>query len=82
MTALFEFTLRVAAADRAGYYMTRWDQATPVTVLAETRDKALAKAKTVMGSPPAGRFWAIDVRDISEVDTRPTAAPADEQPLT
>ena len=65
----FEFDLRIAAADREGYYITRWDLAQKITVRAETKDEAFKKAWVVMGEAPPGRYWTGKCDSIHEVDT-------------
>lgn len=39
------YKLLAAGRDSTGYYYTRWDRATPISVKAETEAEALEKAK-------------------------------------
>ena len=55
--ALFRFRWLIAAADRGGYYMTRWDQGVEVVTYAATKAAAWELAKQVLGDPPAGEYW-------------------------
>lgn len=57
MTALFY--LRAAQADRAGYYYTRWDQATPIEVVAETKQAAINAAAAILGEARRDRYWTF-----------------------
>jgi hypothetical protein len=54
---LFDFDLRLAQADREGYYYTRWDQATPVTIRAATKQEAINMAAAALGEPRRGHYW-------------------------
>jgi hypothetical protein len=56
-TTLFDFDLLLAQADREGYYFTRWDQATPITVRAATKQQAINSAAAALGEPRRGRYW-------------------------
>lgn len=68
---MFEFVLRAAETD--GQSLTRWDQATPVTVRAETKQDAIAKAAKVLGNPlRSGYWWTFIVDDIREVEPTET----------
>lgn len=53
----FEFHLRVVDCDREGYYIPRWDRATPIVVRAATKQEAINKAAAAMGECPRGRGW-------------------------
>ena len=64
---MFRFNTRVANSDPSGYYHTRWDKATPVTVLANDADEAITKAKASMGRPNAGRQWSVIVDSADEI---------------
>ncbi|MBF4549689.1 hypothetical protein [Pseudoclavibacter sp. VKM Ac-2888] len=64
---VFEYEMRVASADREGYYITRWDQATPVTANAATKQDAVNKACAQMGPARPGRYWTVKVDKVREV---------------
>ena len=64
---LFEFDMRVASADKEGYYYTRWDQAYPITLTAENKQEAVNKAVAAMGEPRSGRYWTVVTDKIREV---------------
>lgn len=57
----------VARGDTSGYYLTRWDTAVPVTVIADTKDEAEQKAKDFMGDPGFGRYWSVSIKSVEEV---------------
>lgn len=67
LAPLFRFTGEYVDMDPTGYAMTRWDRATPVSVLASTREEAFQKAWAMLGKPPEGRGWSIRWSRISEV---------------
>lgn len=56
----FEFDLRLASADREGYYYTRWDRAIKITVTAQTEKEAARKAAKALGDPRRTGTWASD----------------------
>ena len=62
---LFDFDLRLAQADREGYYYTRWDQATPITVRAATKQDAINVAAHALGAPRSGRYWVARVKSVT-----------------
>lgn len=64
---LFRFNARVVESDPSGYYMTRWDRAQPVVVVAHTRDEAFEKAWAMMGEPPRHRAWAVKIDSAEEI---------------
>jgi len=66
-TPVFDFDLRLARADREGYYHTRWDQAQRITVRAENKQAAVNKAAAALGSPGSGRYWTALCDQIREV---------------
>lgn len=70
--ATFRFKVRVAAKDPEGYYITKWGEATPVTVFAHDADEAMRKARSSMGEPPWNKQWAvmIDGADEERVDIK------------
>jgi hypothetical protein len=56
--AEFEYDLRLTTADPEGYYFTRWDRATKITVRAATEKAAAAKAAEALGDPKSTGTWA------------------------
>ena len=62
---LFDFDLRLAQADREGYYYTRWDQATPVTVRATDQQTAINQAAAALGPARPGRYWVARVNKVT-----------------
>jgi hypothetical protein len=62
------FHMRVASADREGYYYTRWDQATPVTTRATTKQQAVNAACALMGEARRGRYWTVMVDKVEPVN--------------
>lgn len=69
----FDFDLLLAQADREGYYYTRWDLATPITVRATTKQKAINAAARALGQPRRNRHWVARTKRVT------AAAVADEQ---
>jgi hypothetical protein len=65
MSRLFDFDLWLAQADRGGYYVTRWDQATPITVRAATKQEAINDAAAALGAPRQGRYWVARVKQVT-----------------
>lgn len=63
--ALYDFDLRLAQADREGYYYTRWDQSTHITVRAATKQQAVDDAVAVLGEPRQGRYWVARVSKVT-----------------
>ena len=61
---LFDFDLLMAQADREGYYYTRWDLATPITVRAATQQQAINDAAAALGQPRRGRYWVARVKKV------------------
>ena len=61
---LFDFDLVLAQADREGYYYTRWDLATPITVRAATQQQAINDAAAALGQPRRGRYWVARVKKV------------------
>ena len=61
---LFDFDLLMAQADREGYYFTRWDLATPITVRAATQQQAINDAAAALGQPRRGRYWVARVKKV------------------
>lgn len=70
------FKFKVAEADRHGYYVTRWDRATPVSVIADSKPDALEKVWALMGEARSGRYWTADLQSVepapAPVETEPT----------
>ena len=60
----FDFDLLMAQADREGYYYTRWDLATPITVRAATQQQAINDAAAALGQPRRGRYWVARVKKV------------------
>lgn len=65
MSALFDFDLLLAQADREGYYYTRWDQATRITVRAATQQEAINAAAAALGAPRRGRYWVARTKSVT-----------------
>lgn len=81
MTALFDFDLLLAQADREGYYYTRWDQATPITARAATKQEAINAAAAALGQPRRGFYWVARVKKVTaSVITAERAALAERRP--
>ena len=65
---LFRFNVRVVESDPIGYYITHWDRALPVSVIAHSRDEAFKKAETMMGDPAPHKSWAVRIETAEEID--------------
>lgn len=73
----FRFQGRAVGQDPEGYYYPRWDIATPISVVADTRQEATAKAFEMLGvhprfgregnsARPASSGWALVWDSIEE----------------
>ena len=65
---LFDFDLLLAEADREGYYYTRWDKATPITVRAATKRQAAADAAAALGESRRGHYWVYRVKRVTSAE--------------
>ncbi len=54
---LYRFKGRATGSDPDGYYVVRWDRATPLSVLAHTKQEANGKAWKLLGPHP--RFGSV-----------------------
>lgn len=66
----FEFHLRAVQHDREGYYYPRWDKATPIVMVAATKQEAINLAAAALGDPPRGRlgwYWGFKCDRIKAV---------------
>lgn len=70
---MMRFDMRAAQADREGYYYTRWDKATPISVVAETKRQAINKAAAALGDARPGYCWVFVVDSIREPTPDPEA---------
>lgn len=73
MNEQFDFYVRVIDKDPDGYYLPRWDQATPLVVRATNRAEAFEKARTVMGACRNGWTWTWR---IDRIEAAPTGGEA------
>lgn len=64
--AKMRFFIRYTVSDPSGYFHTRWDNATPIEVIAKDREEAEQKVSAVIGAPPRNRAWTIKVDKIVE----------------
>ncbi len=64
---MYRFELRYVSRSIDPYYHTRWDLATPASILAVTRDEAGAKLMAMLGDPPRGEKWTWVVDRIDEM---------------
>ena len=64
---LFRFNARAVESDPTGYYMTRWDKALPVSVIAHNREEAFLKVETMMGDPARHGAWAGRIDSAEEI---------------
>lgn len=68
MSAMFDFDLLLAQADSEGYYYTRWDLATRITVRAATKQQAINDAAAALGEPRRGRYWVARVKKVTRAE--------------
>ena len=66
-TTEFVFEMRAVDRDRDHYYVTRWDRATPVEVVAPTKQEAINKAAVMLGDAPRGRYWVFKVDKVRDL---------------
>jgi len=64
---MFRFKMRAVEKDPEGYYYVRWDRATPLIVIAETREDAYKKCWALMGKSSRGWAWTAVIDAIEEV---------------
>jgi hypothetical protein len=74
-----EFVFEMRAVDRStdSYYVTRWDRAVPVEVVAATKQEAINRADAMLGSAGSHRYWVFrvdKVRDVRASDEKVGAA--------
>lgn len=66
----YRFNMRRTKYDKTGYYYTRWDNATSMSVIAETQGEAINKALAL--SPVWDKYsdwrWTFHIDSIEEVD--------------
>lgn len=65
---LFRFNSRVAESDTTGYYVTHWDSAMHVSVIAHERDESIKKVKAMMGTPRDFMDWAVRIDSAEEIE--------------
>jgi hypothetical protein len=68
--------MRAIDVDDTGYYHARWDRATPLEVIAETKKEAINKAAAMLGPEPHGRGWSwrFITDSVEESGVIPTAS--------
>ena len=64
---LFKFTMEAAQKDPSGYYVTRWDLAQKLTVIAANRDEAVQKAASALGKSDRNWPWVFSFQSIDEI---------------
>ncbi len=61
---LYRYTGKAAPSDPEGYYHTRWDRATRVSVVAATSREAYLLARDALGASTRGWPWTVDFEQI------------------
>ena len=56
-------------------WRTRWDQATPVTTRAATKQEAINAAAAALGEPQRGRYWVARVKKVTAAAITDQEAP-------
>jgi hypothetical protein len=64
--SMFVFKMRAVDRPRDSYYETRWDRATPVEVVAETKQAAINKAEAMLGNAGQGRYWVFHIDSVRD----------------
>ena len=64
--ALFTFKMRAVDRPDDSYYVTRWDRAVPVEVVAATKQDAIKKADMMLGPAGRGRYWVFHVDSVRD----------------
>lgn len=57
--ALFIFELQAVERRDDPYYVTNWDKAKPITVVAETQQQAIDKADSALGKVGSNHHWVF-----------------------
>lgn len=55
----FEFEMRAVPKDPTGYYLPKWDKASKISVIAETKEEAISIASVMLGKSPRGWPWVF-----------------------
>lgn len=63
----YRFHMKFVARRKDNYYHTRWDLATPLSVVASTREKAFEKVFAMLGDAGYHNKWIADIESIEEV---------------
>lgn len=63
----YAYTYLYVDIDTSGYYHPRWDRATPIELVAATKDEALLKLWAAAGTAPRGRHWQARLRSVKEI---------------
>ena len=63
----FRFHMKYVSRPKDSYYVTRWDRASPLSVIAETREKAFEKATEMLGNAGDSNYWVAKILSIEEV---------------
>lgn len=64
---MFAFKLWYVSRSNDSYYVTRWDLAKSITVVAETKAQAIDKAEAALGDAGNYRRWVYQVDSIRDV---------------
>lgn len=70
MPSLFKF--KVVDRSNDNYYVTRWDSAIPVSVIADSKTEATAMIWPLMGESPNGRYWTAQLQSVEPVPPETT----------
>ncbi len=60
------FDFEYVDRDPEGYYITKWDRATPARIIGESQDDAMSKLRAIIGDPPGRREWTVRLLGISQ----------------
>ena len=69
----YVFKLRYVSRPDDAYYITRWDRAKEIEVVARSKPEALNKAEAALGDPGRGDHWVYQTLSIRDFRLRDEA---------
>jgi hypothetical protein len=66
-TPMFEFDMIYVHRPDDPYYVTNWDRAVAVTVMAVSRKEAFTTLWAMLGDAPRHRYWTAQIRAARQV---------------
>lgn len=68
----FVFEMRAVARPNDPYYVTRWERAIPVEVVAPTQQEAINKADVMLGDPGHLVHWVFSIDKVRDLRVKET----------